>query len=309
MESGLGSTGGSETQRANFDRALVDLRPRLHRYCARMTGSVIDGEDLVQEVLVRAIDAFSQAGPITHIEGWLFRIAHNTALNFIARRNRERAIFSNEDSQMLADPAQDAENREALTARLHMFMHLPAVQRSSIVLKDVLGYSLEEVCSVTGNSVPAAKANLHRGRARLRQLLQDGDDAPLPVLREPEKSRLRLYVERFNARDFDGIRDLLTEDVRLELVNYTQRKGRGGFDSYLGNYGRSDNWRLAIGFVSGRPAILVEDTAGSSRRSKNFVLVEWRDGMVQRVRDFGHAEYVMTDADIVLADWRHTQSA
>src|SRR2546430_1736617 len=94
MEAGLGSRGASEAQRANFDRVLVNLRPRLHRYCARMTGSVIDGEDLVQEVIVRAIDAFSQAGPITHIEGWLFRIAHNTALNFITRRNRERSIFS-----------------------------------------------------------------------------------------------------------------------------------------------------------------------------------------------------------------------
>jgi RNA polymerase sigma-70 factor (ECF subfamily) len=138
-------------------------------------------------------------------------------------------------------------------------MYLPAAQRSGIILKDVLGYSLEEICTITGTSIAAIKANLHRGRVRLRQLLQKKDDTSLPVLHEPERYRLKLYVERFNARDFDSVRDMLAEDVRLDLVNHAQRKGRGGFDSCLGNYRRTDNWRLAVAFVDGRPAILVQD--------------------------------------------------
>ena len=55
-----------------------------------MTGSVIDGEDVVQEALVKAIEAFPQAGPIADLEGWLFRIAHNAALDFLRRRARRR---------------------------------------------------------------------------------------------------------------------------------------------------------------------------------------------------------------------------
>ena len=50
--------------RAGFDQLLAELRPKLHRYCSRMTGSVIDGEDVLQEALVKAIEAFPRAGPI-----------------------------------------------------------------------------------------------------------------------------------------------------------------------------------------------------------------------------------------------------
>jgi len=65
--------------RAAFDRLLGELRPKLHRYCARMTGSVIDGEDVVQEALIKAIEASPDMGSIAHPEGWLFRIAHISA--------------------------------------------------------------------------------------------------------------------------------------------------------------------------------------------------------------------------------------
>jgi RNA polymerase sigma-70 factor (ECF subfamily) len=60
------------------------MRPRLHRYCARMTGSVIDGEDVLQDALIKAVEAQAAAGDIGNPEGWLFRIAHNTALDFPA---------------------------------------------------------------------------------------------------------------------------------------------------------------------------------------------------------------------------------
>ena len=77
--------------RAAFDRLLRDLRPKLHRYCARMTGSVVDGEDVIRDALVKAMEAFPQAGPLDNPEDWLFRIAHNAALDFLRRRAREHA--------------------------------------------------------------------------------------------------------------------------------------------------------------------------------------------------------------------------
>ena len=87
-----------------FDRLLAELRPKLHRYCARMTGSVIDGEDVVQEALVKAIEALGEAGALANPEGWLFRIAHNAALDFLRRRARQEAPASDEDPDMIADP-------------------------------------------------------------------------------------------------------------------------------------------------------------------------------------------------------------
>ena len=87
--------GPTEARKA-FEQRLGELRPKLHRYCARMTGSVIDGEDVVQEAFVKAIEAFPQAEPIAHLEGWLFRIAHNAALDFLRRRARQEAGRSDE---------------------------------------------------------------------------------------------------------------------------------------------------------------------------------------------------------------------
>ena len=55
-----------------FTRQLVALRPALHRYCARMTGSVVDGEDVLQEVLIKAVNARSLANPVDNFQGWLF---------------------------------------------------------------------------------------------------------------------------------------------------------------------------------------------------------------------------------------------
>ena len=75
----------------NIGALVVAMRPRLHRYCARMVGSVIDGEDVLQDALIKAVESFGSAGPIGNPEGWLFRIAHNTALDFLRRRNRQLA--------------------------------------------------------------------------------------------------------------------------------------------------------------------------------------------------------------------------
>jgi RNA polymerase sigma-70 factor (ECF subfamily) len=91
------SIAGTGETRDSLDRLLGELRPKLHRYCARMTGSVVDGEDVVQEALMKAIEAFSRTEAIAHPEGWVFRIAHNAALDFLRRRARQDAARSDED--------------------------------------------------------------------------------------------------------------------------------------------------------------------------------------------------------------------
>src|SRR5499426_2904836 len=122
------STAGIAETRADFDRMLGELRPKLHRYCARMTGSVVDGEDVLQDALVKAIEAFPADGSISNPEGWVFRIAHNAALDFLRRRARQDAARSDEDPDMVVDPLSDVDDRQVAAASLRTFMRLPVAQ-------------------------------------------------------------------------------------------------------------------------------------------------------------------------------------
>ncbi len=204
--------------RGALHRLLGDLRPRLHRYTARMTGSVIDGEDVVQEAMLKAIEALPGAGPIANLEAWIFRVIHNAALDFLRRRGRQQAWQAEDDTDTIADPGSMVDDHDATLASLRTFMRLRPSHRSCVILMDVLGYAIEEITDITGLTVAAVKAALHRGRLQLRELAQEPDDNPAPILDAFERARLASYVERFNARDFDALRDLLGEDVRTRSV-------------------------------------------------------------------------------------------
>jgi RNA polymerase sigma-70 factor, ECF subfamily len=292
------STLDTTVARDAFDRLLVQLRPKLHRYCARMTGSVIDGEDVVQEVLVKAIAASPERESITDPKSWLFRIAHNAALDFLRSRARQNAIRSNEDVDMIIDPLTVADDRLVASASLRTFMRLPVAQRSCVILMDVLGYSLQEIAGVMDSNVPVIKAALHRGRTRLRDLALEPDDLPLPVLAEPERSLLIRYVDHFNARDFDGIRNMIADEVRLELVNRTRINGRREVGNYFHNYAGARDWHCVVGLVDRRPAVLVCDPGDPLCVPGYFVLLEWAGDRVVNIRDFRYARYATEGAEV-----------
>jgi len=286
--------------KAEFERLLAELRPRLHRYCARMTGSVIDGEDVLQETLVKAIEAFPHTGPLANVEGWLFRIAHNAALDFLRRRARREGVQDGDEAlETIADPDSEIERRQAAAASLRTLMRLPVAQRSSVILMDVLGHSLEEISEVLESTVPAVKANLHRGRQRLVELAAEPDDRPPPMLAEADRQRLAAYVARFNARDFDALRAQLADEVKVEVVNRTRLNGRGEVSRYFGNYSQSRDWHLVPGLVDRRPAVIVHDPDQPSGPPIYFMLLDWADGRLLRVRDFRYARYAVEDAELI----------
>jgi RNA polymerase sigma-70 factor (ECF subfamily) len=285
---------------ANIDGLLAEMRPKLHRYCARMTGSVIDGEDVLQDALIKAVESFASSGAIGNPEGWLFRIAHNTALDFLRRRNRQEAFQSGEEVDMIADPADTVANRQIASASLRTFMRLPVAQRSSVILMDVLGCSLREVCEVMDFSLPAVKAALHRGRAQLRELADQPDDMPHPKMSQAERDRLGAYVAHFNARDFDAIRAMIADDVRLDLVNKTRMNGKAEVSRYFGNYSKIHDWNLVPGLVEGHPAILVFDPNEPGSAPKYFMLLQWSADKVATIRDFRHAPYIIDDAEYLI---------
>src|SRR5690348_979261 len=127
--------------RKELERQLAELRPRLHRYCARMTGSVFDGEDVVQDALGKALQALDAGAEVDRIEPWLVRIAHNAAIDFLRRRARQETGMPDDAAETLADPAPDPEAQAVAHAGLGSFLALSATQRSCVILMDVLGYS------------------------------------------------------------------------------------------------------------------------------------------------------------------------
>jgi RNA polymerase sigma-70 factor (ECF subfamily) len=282
---------------SEVERLLVAMRPKLHRYCARMVGSVIDGEDVLQDALTKAIEAHFIAGAIANPEGWLFRIAHNTALDFLRRRKRQEALQGPAEVDMMVDPLDAVESRQTAATSLRTFMRLPVAQRGSVILMDVLGCSLKDVCEVMACSLPAAKAALHRGRAQLREIADEKEDAPQANLPDADRARLGAYVAHFNARDFDAIRAMISDDVRLDLVGRTHRRGKAEVVRYFGNYAKVSDWRLMPGLVEGRPAILVFDPNGPDAGPKYFVLLECAAGKVTTIRDFRYAPYVIDGAE------------
>jgi RNA polymerase sigma-70 factor, ECF subfamily len=276
---------------------LDRLRPTLHRYCTRMVGSALDGEDIVQEALLRALESGSPGRPIENPEGWLFRIAHNLALDFLRRRARRADTQSEDDVDLIVHPVDEQARREAAAATLPTFMQIPASQRSVVILFDVLEYSAEEVGEILGTTVPAVKSILQRGRSRLRALAGHaaGTDkrASLP---DAQQQLLRRYVDLFNSRDFDSLRTMLAADVRLDLVNRVQLQGPA-VGEYFGQYGLRQGWKAWPGVVEGRPAALMQQQERSDATPDYFVVLAWSGQGVSTIRDFFFARYAIADAE------------
>jgi RNA polymerase sigma-70 factor (ECF subfamily) len=286
--------------RRRFLELVADLRPELHRYCARMTGSVADGEDIVQETLARAYYLLPEMDEVPAFRPWLFRIAHNRALDHLRRYEARMGEPLEAVQDSAADPALDPgdaiAHQQAVQAAVSRFVELAPAQRSCVILKDVLGHSLEEIGGLLELSLPAVKAALHRGRVRLRELAVTQPPEPPPQQTSPAVAR---YVALFNARDWDGVRAMLAEDVQLDLVSRAQRAGRAVGD-YMSNYDRYHDWRLAPAWLEGREVIVVFRAPGDARPGYFIELYFERD-KIRNIRDFRYVPYVMQDAVAVLA--------
>ena len=140
-------------------------------------------------------------------------------------------------------------------------------------LRDVLGHSMLELSQILGTSLPAVKAALQRGRARLQELAGVPDDIAPPALADAEHTRLLDYVGLFNDRDFDAIRAMLAEDVKLDLVARLEAKGRAQVGSYFYRYSLVRDWHCAPGIVDGRAAVLMYDPEDKAGPPSYFILL------------------------------------
>lgn len=285
-------------QSTDFETLVNNLRPDLLRYCARMVGSVVDAEDVVQEALTRAYGAFPAASN-TNLRGWLFRIAHNKAVDHLRRARQETVEYLDEQGalQVNGEPGDALEERELVTLALSVFLRLTPKQRSCVILKDVLGYSLAEIAELLDATLPDIKGALHRGRERLRELAGKVDpEIPLP-LDTHERDLLTRYAERFNARDFDAVRALLTDEVRLDLVHREQRRG-AAVRQYFENYAARDDWYLTVGMVDNYPALLVSDPRQPDASPRYWIRLTWDGDHISEIRDYRYATALLADAQL-----------
>ncbi len=262
---------------------MAQMRPRLHRYCARMVGSAFDGEDVVQDALMRVL---AYDGDVEHPERWLTRIAHNAALDHLRRKRRAALRHAEAEMEAIVDPSAAADARVAAEASLVAFLALPPVQRSMVILGDVLGHPLAEMTEILDITDASAKAALHRGRAALRR--HAADAGPAPSYTQAERARLRDYADRFNARDFDALRALLAQDVRLDLANRARLAGKE-VAVYFTRYSQNPDYYVRLCLAEGRLALAISDP---KLPGDYVVLLEWRDGEIAVVRDYRHAPYV-----------------
>jgi RNA polymerase sigma-70 factor (ECF subfamily) len=273
-----------------FLETVKDLRPKLHKYCARMTGSVLDGEDVVQDALFQAyrkLDSFDDSRPRAP---WLFRIAHNQCIDFLRRRDvRQRA----EAEAAVPDVVEPVEASGLAVGRAieHLVLALPPKERACVLLKDVFDYSLDEIAELVGSTAGGVKAALSRGRAKLATLPPRSTTSPASP--HPETARLlSLYVDRFDRRDWEGLRELIAADARVRVAD--RYLGALADAPYFSQYRqRSYPWRAAMGVVDGAQVVVITRLQDASWTPQAIARVEFVGALVATITDYTHCPWVV----------------
>ena len=161
-----------------FTTAVEPHRDELRRHCVRMLGSRADGEDALQDTLLRAWRSrrtLASSCP----RGWLYRIATRACFDALARRDSALAPLDEEtqraDAPREQQPDEQLLDRESLElALLTAIQHLPPRQQETFVMRDVLCWSASEAASALSTTVPATNSALQRARDGLRANLSRG---------------------------------------------------------------------------------------------------------------------------------------
>ena len=190
-------TGGGrqprEALREAFEKIVREYHSKVYNYLYYMLGDREEAADLTQEVFVNAYAAFDRFRGDARVYTWLSRIARNLAINRGKRRRLEdkaRALSlqdSREDAEAYTlpdgrpDPEAQVEAKETQEMVRLTLNAMPAALKDVIVLRDIQGFSYEEMSEILGCSLEAVKSRLFRSRALLRQrlepLLGEGTDA------------------------------------------------------------------------------------------------------------------------------------
>jgi RNA polymerase sigma-70 factor (ECF subfamily) len=228
------------------DAFLADAqryRRELQAHCYRMTGSLHDAEDLVQETYLRAWKAYGGFKGNSSVRTWLYRIATNTCLTALEGRQRRPlpsglgAPDSDPAGELVertevpwlepmpdsptedpSDPSVIVGSRESVRlAFIAALQHLPPRQRAVLVLRDVLQWKAAEVGEAIGTSTAAVNSLLQRARAQLDAVGPSEDDELVPPESAESRDLLDRYIAAFEAYDIDELVELFTADAIWEM--------------------------------------------------------------------------------------------
>ncbi len=277
----------------DFESTIRQYRPEFHRYCARMAGSVVDGEDILQQSLIKAYAALTRGDQVQKIKPWLYQIVHNSALDFLKRQKKEIATEQNAINREFSIDL--VELPLMIRDNLRLLLLLPPLQRSVLILRELFGHTASEVAEIIDSSTTAVKSALYRGRENIRKQ-KDLTEFNTSSIDIEQKKQLEAYISLFNDRKFDQLRQLLTEEVELDLVDKSRRQGRVPVGNYFSNYDKQNNWRLELGIVEGKHAILVFETSNSNKQPAYFILLSFNTSRLCFIKDFRYARYIMESA-------------
>jgi RNA polymerase sigma-70 factor, ECF subfamily len=286
-----------EPRRVAFIESIASLRPRMHRYCARMTGSALDGEDVMQEAIFDAYRKLGSFDATRPLGPWLLRIAHNRCIDFLRRRQAQRKAEAEAASPALIHPS-EAVGRGVDRAIERLVIGLPPRERACVLLKDVFDYSLEEIADLVESTTGGVKAALNRGRGKLATLTDV--QRPVGKANKEELALLRLYVERFNRRDWQGVRELASADARLRVADCFA--GRLADSPYFVEYERPIiPWRMALGEADGETVVVIlrDDPQGAVPFSA--IRIGLASGKVVSITDYIKCSWVLETAFVTLA--------
>jgi RNA polymerase sigma-70 factor, ECF subfamily len=226
----------------DFTATAEPYRRELLAHCYRMTGSLHDAEDLVQETLLRAWKAYDRFEGKSSVRTWLHRIATNTCLTALENRRRRPLLTglgapsSDPTAQLVegaevpwlepfpesasdpADPATIVGSRESVRlAFVAALQHLSPRQRAVLVLRDVLQWKAAEVAEAIGTSTAAVNSLLQRARAQLDAAQPSSDDPLTPPESADAQNRLARYIAAFEAYDIERLVDLFTSEAIWEM--------------------------------------------------------------------------------------------
>ena len=219
------------------------FRRELLAHCYRMTGSLHDAEDLVQETYLRAWKSYDGFEGKSSVRTWLYRIATNTCLTSLEGRKRRPLptglgapasdptgeIAQNHEITWLeplpdapredpSDPSVIVESREAVRlAFVAALQHLPPRQRAVLVLREVLQWKAAEVAEAVGASTAAVNSLLQRARAQLDEVQPSRDDRALAPESPETAELLAQYITAFENYDLDKLTALFTADAVWEM--------------------------------------------------------------------------------------------
>ena len=167
-----------EGSRSAFDELVRRTYVDTYTLALRLTGHEEDARDVVQEAYLRAWKGIRRFRGDAQFSTWMYRITANTAYTHVKRRNRLRTTNIDDiadpiEMHLDATPEASAEAAAGLSELAAAVDQLPESMRQIVILKDVYGLTHEVIAEELDISIAAAKVRLHRGRKRLRDILDD----------------------------------------------------------------------------------------------------------------------------------------